>query len=68
MLTPMQSEQPAPQIFTLEEALRVFPQVKVLTERAVSATTVVEAQLLALRDSGTRRSELETEYADLVRQ
>ena len=63
----MQSEHPAPKIFTLDEALRVFPQVKTLTERAVVASTVVEAQLLALKDSGPRQSELESEYADLVR-
>ncbi len=63
----MQSEHSAPKIFTLDEALRVFPQVKALTERAVVASTVVEAQLLALKDSGTRQSELESEYADLVR-
>ncbi len=63
----MLSEQPAPKIFTFEEALKLFPQVKALTERAVAATAVVEAQLLALTDSSTRRSEFETEYADLVR-
>ena len=64
----MLSEQPAPKLFTLEEALKVFPQVKTLTERAVVASTVLEAQLLALKDSSTRQRELETEYADLVRQ
>jgi len=63
----MLSEHPTPKIFTLDEAQRVFPQVKSLTGRAVAATAVVEAQLLALKGSSSRRAELEAEYAEVVR-
>jgi hypothetical protein len=64
----MPSEHPTPKLFTLDEALEIFPLVKELTERAVVAATVVEAQLLALKGETPRRAEFETAYTDIVRQ
>lgn len=64
----MLSQHPEPNIFTFDEALKVFPQVKALTERAVSAAAVIEAQLLALKGATPRRGEMEAEHAELVRQ
>ena len=63
----MSLEEPAHKLFTLDQALKVFPRVKALTESAINATTVVEAQLLALKGTSSRRSELEAEYAEIVR-
>lgn len=57
-----------PKIFSFDEALEVFPQVKALTERAVCVTAVIEAQLLALKGPSPRRGEWEAEYAESVRQ
>ena len=63
----MPTQHPVPRIFTLDEALSVFPRVTALTDRAVSAAAVVEAQLVAVKESAERRTELEAEYADAVR-
>ena len=53
----MPPEHPAPRIFTLDEALIVFPRVTALTDRAVGAAAVVEAQLVAVKESAERRKE-----------
>lgn len=63
----MPSKQPPPKVFTLDEALKAFPQVTALTDCAVGATAVVEAQLLALKGASPRRAELEAEYTEIVR-
>ncbi|HET8761354.1 MAG TPA: DUF2203 domain-containing protein [Nitrospiria bacterium] len=66
----MESEESAEstsRIFTFEEAVELFPQILGLTERAVTDTAIVEAQVLALRPESHRRQEFEAEYAGIVR-
>lgn len=63
----MQPDESSAKIFTYDEASEVFPQVRTLTERAVTDATIVEAQLLALKGESPRRQELEGEYAEVVR-
>jgi hypothetical protein len=45
----MESDEQTPKTFTYDEALQVFPDVRTLTERAVTEATIVEAQMLALK-------------------
>ena len=63
----MQAEEPSPKIFTYDEALELFPEVRRLTERAVTDAAILEAQMLALKGDTPRRQELEGEYAAEVR-
>ena len=63
----MQPVEPSPRIFTYEEALTLFPEVRALTERAVTDAAIIEAQMLALKGAPSRRQELEAEYAGVVR-
>lgn len=64
----MEPEEPSSKIFTYDQALELFPQIRSLTERAVTEAAIVEAQMLALKGGETpRRQELEAEYAGAVR-
>jgi hypothetical protein len=51
----MQPDEPSPKIFTYDAALELFPEVRRLTERAVTDAAIVEAQMLALMGETPRR-------------
>jgi hypothetical protein len=55
-------------IFSLEEAQTMLSKVLEMTERAVSAATIVEFQLAALKGAAKRRAELEQEYFAVINQ
>jgi len=62
-----QRQRPAQKrIFSLEEAQILLPKVQELTEQSVSAATIVEFQLAALKGAAKRRAELEQDYFSII--
>jgi len=53
-------------IFTYDEAVRLLPEIQLITQKAVSATSVIAAQIIALKENEERQKFYEKEQADLI--